>query len=380
MPFQTWAQPKYLERRKQAVAVWYGLLDLLAFAWTVHGREERLREAGFEPSGEFIDLIDDLHLYAIIQDRFRPRKSVVVETVEAFFLRAISDPSPTVRTNPLLWWVAVLVHGDVLQQHQRLPIHMPGSPDTLALPDKLQALEHYSRVLVMNDTFKRWVTESSPNAMSPAGPHQQEGGRWVEQTDVAWVDADMDEPAADAPRAEPDLGSPAWEDWHKTLRKAAETWLMWNSEGPLREILTLRASAMPLARPQQVPAAVAPRTRYQIKYSITHNWQTDPGSYTPNPHTHDKVFTTLAEANDAVYDVALQQLRTALDYEDGDKSIELLAEESGMEDDWKWFAEGHPGMRDHTSTHDRVGRIRYRALFCDADDECTKIVAWVEDV
>lgn len=74
--------------------VWYGMLDFLAFVWACHDREEGLRRAGFEPHREFIDLSHDLHVYAVIQDRFRPKQSVVIETAEAFLLKAIRDSNP----------------------------------------------------------------------------------------------------------------------------------------------------------------------------------------------------------------------------------------------------------------------------------------------
>lgn len=50
-PFHTWAQPKYLERREQAVAVCYTLLHFLLVNWTGYGGEEGpLHHLGLEPS------------------------------------------------------------------------------------------------------------------------------------------------------------------------------------------------------------------------------------------------------------------------------------------------------------------------------------------
>lgn len=67
LPFHTWAQPKYLERRKQAVAVWYTLLHFLALNWAGYSDiDGPLHHLGFDPSRQICDIIDDFRLYATI--------------------------------------------------------------------------------------------------------------------------------------------------------------------------------------------------------------------------------------------------------------------------------------------------------------------------
>ncbi|KAK5110034.1 hypothetical protein LTR85_001792 [Meristemomyces frigidus] len=50
-PFHSWAQPRYMERRKQAVAVLYTLLHFLLSNWSGYGgKDSPLHSLGLEPS------------------------------------------------------------------------------------------------------------------------------------------------------------------------------------------------------------------------------------------------------------------------------------------------------------------------------------------
>lgn len=243
-------------------------------------------------------------------------------------------------------------------------------------------LEHYSRVLVLNDTSLRWIKDAAKTPMSQASQHQQEVMRCVEINDISYVDADMDEQPENASNAP----EPASEDRHSVLRKAVQTWLMWNSDGPMREGLALRTQDAPPARGPAPPASVGSDASYRLQYSVTRNWQTDPGSYDPNPGTCAGAFATLRAANEVVHEVARAQLYEALDYSKYDKDERERLEKLGMlfEDDeavdsGKLFSEGDPGMRqacNEMSNYDGDGQSRNRVLFCDKEDESVKVIAW----
>ncbi|KAK5174676.1 uncharacterized protein LTR77_001758 [Saxophila tyrrhenica] len=154
-PFHAWAQPRYIERRKQAVAVWYSLLNFLIFNWTGYGGEEGgLHQLGLSPSRTCSERIDDLRLYVTLQERLAPPRKVFAGIARNFFSSILEDPNPTPRSNPLLWWMAVLIHSEVHGQHTLLPAF--GVEDTLDFSAKLEALDHYARVLTLQATFVRW--------------------------------------------------------------------------------------------------------------------------------------------------------------------------------------------------------------------------------
>ncbi|KAK5124845.1 hypothetical protein LTR85_001035 [Meristemomyces frigidus] len=177
-PFHTWAQPRYIERRKQACGVWYTLLHFLVANWEDYGGQDGpLAQLGLEPSRECCDAIDDLRLDATIQPQFTRDRESSIALINNFFLLVIRDPCPTPCTNPLLWWIAVLIQSEVYSAQPGLPI--PPMQDSLDLSAKLEALDHYARVLVFHDTFIDWTTPPSP-------PHpllfwKDEVSRWVDK-------------------------------------------------------------------------------------------------------------------------------------------------------------------------------------------------------
>lgn len=387
-PFASWSQPAQLERRKQAAAVWYGMLGFIVFVWSMDGDERGLREVGFEPDRELIDLIDDLALYAEIQERFQPRGSVVIETVDTFFHKAVCDSQPTARTNPLLWWMGVLIHGDVVRRHDSLPTLLPGLVDSLGFRDKLAALEHYARVLVFHSTFLKWVADSAPHPLSGPGEEQTVVAQWVEGRDISWVDAGFDvEPEQD--RQEPDLNAAAWQSWHEVLREAVGTWLTWDSEGPLREVHALRTQTMPLARERQNKTVLEPtdggHRPYIIYYSVIDNWCINPGSFEPMPKRHNRTFKSRKRAEKALPGIARAKLAELMDYDDDEpKELDELAdmfEDDKINDGGELFSFGDERMcvaYDEMGPSGREGQsIRCRVLFCDEANDA-KVIAWAE--
>lgn len=155
-PFHTWAQPRFLERRKQAVAVWCNLLRSLILHWLGYGgKDGSLHSLGLQPSREGCDVIDTLRLYTTLPAALKPRSAAVAGMVDEFFLLVLRDPTPTARANPLLWWIAIHVHCEIEHPQPRLSIL--GLEDKLDFPTKLEALDHYARVLIFHCTFIAWA-------------------------------------------------------------------------------------------------------------------------------------------------------------------------------------------------------------------------------
>jgi hypothetical protein len=110
-PFETWARPRDLEKRKQAISVWSSLLVFLVFHWHEYGANGALEAMGLHLSWPLKDLVDTIRIYAELGGRFR---KAFTETVKEFFTLVIMDANATPQTSPLLWWLAMLVQTEVL--------------------------------------------------------------------------------------------------------------------------------------------------------------------------------------------------------------------------------------------------------------------------
>jgi len=367
LPFHTWAQPKYIERRKQAAAVWYTLLHFLALNWAGYGGAHGpLYHLGLDPSRRICDLIDDFRLYATIQKPFNPRSKVVQDLADAFFLSAIREPDPTPRTNPILWWLAVLIHSDLHRCHPRLPI--PGLEDSLDFTAKLDALDHYSRVLVFHNTFIDWTTLTNP--FQSLSSHQLEVCRWVDAADIAWVDRDREAPLPGSVE-DPDLESPAWSEYHHLLCTTVNAWLVADTEGPMREIIALRRGVQPPARPS--PSATPSRAigPFRIGYNAVQEWSRDPrvlsGLY---PATSEKRYEWLRDANFTAVDIVHRTLLREIEEDHEELLLDELDEIFPVGGDVPQAVQW-----DRAEIAD--GTVRVRALYVNRNEN-VKVTAWVE--
>ena len=156
----------------------------------------------------------------------------------------------------------------------------------------------------------------------------------------------------------------------------------------MREILALQIPAMPLAQ-QNKSAAASTRKhgRVHIKYSITHNWCTDPGSYEKFPKRHPKSFRSVDAANEALEEVTRAKMREAVELDEDDsgeiEQFNAIADicELDKEADGDLFAWGHENLvqaYDESCSTGADGAQRCRVLYCDEYDDTVKVVAWVE--
>lgn len=165
-PFETWAQPRHLERRKQAIAVWYNLLHFLVFNWHGYGGDNALESMGLHLDRKLFNILNDIKLYSSLTwssaydgSTRCSHKNAMTENIEEFFHVCLFDPNATPRTNLILWWVAVLIHSDVQMRHPRLPIS--GMVDQIDMTAKLHAINHYARVLVAEWSMRAFLNGPS---------------------------------------------------------------------------------------------------------------------------------------------------------------------------------------------------------------------------
>jgi hypothetical protein len=367
LPFHTWAQPRYLERRRQATAVWYTLLHFLLSNWPAYGgKHDPLHELGLDPSRHICDIIDDLRLYAVIQKPFNPPSKVVSDLVNSFFLLAIRDPDPTPRTNPILWWLAVLVHSDVHSGHPRLPI--PGLEDSLDFTAKLDAFDHYARVLVFHDTFARWMTPPGPFQDPP--PWKLEVLSCVDAASIAWVEKNREVPPSGVDE-DLALSSPAWTDYHDVLQLAVNTWLVGDTVGPMREITSLREGVLLPVRLSPAGNHIGAAGIFRVGYNAVQKWSRDPivlcGVY---PAMLEERYESLVDANSAAVEVVSRILSREIEEEHEDLPLDELDEIFPVGGD---VAQAVQWDR----AEDPDGTVRVRAVYVNRYEN-VKVTAWVE--
>jgi len=118
----------------------------------------------------------------------------------------ITDPEATFRTNPLLWWVGVLVQSSL--QTDRDDYISRGRFDRniltmdMDIEERLGALLHYSNVFVLDYSMNTWKTSASRIDEVQAS---------MAAVDLRWLNADDDQrPAASADKRT--CQSAAWKD------------------------------------------------------------------------------------------------------------------------------------------------------------------------
>lgn len=330
-PFDTWARPRDIEKRKQALTVWSSLLLFLVFHWSNYGADRALEAMRLHMSYQLKDCIDTIRIYAELGGRFR---KAFEDEVKAFFTLAVMDSDATPTTNPLLWWLAVLIQVEVLDNQPRWVID--GVSDMLDFPGKLEALDHYARVLVLHSTFYKWVNDRSPQAACQSD--REKVVKSLDAVSIDWVDQDQERPHRDFIEEYRTYHSSEWETCYSYINPILTQWLTDRTKGPIGDIIKLRRKRLVLFRQ---------RTQYNVKMEI-HDW------FTTDPCISDcypsKVATksTIEEANKAA--------RGAFRHELGRK-----------QDARRW-----------DEVYEDDGRVRIRAVFRDMANDA-KAIVWVEE-
>jgi hypothetical protein len=323
-PFETWARPRDIEKRKQAISVWYSLLNFLVFHWHNYGADGRFESMGLRMSHRFKDLIDTIKIYS---DMNRVIRKPMREAIEEIFMAAITDANATANTNPLLWWLAVIIQTEVLGNQSRLEVD-----DRLDFLGKLEAIDHYSRALVLNFAFNSWLGEKGTSQAD-----KEKVIRALDSVSLDWVDQDQ-EPQINPMDNSEMVNSQAWQSCSSYINAIFDRWLTDHSSGPICDVTKLRRRT--LAPPvEQV-------TRYCVKMEIYEDFTLDPCIADCYPAYITKK-PTVELANTAA--------RKALEDELGPR-----------EDAYMWNeAVGSDGM------------IRIRAVYLD-DANNAKAITWVE--
>jgi hypothetical protein len=252
---------------------------------------------------------------------------VLGEMTNTFFVKMIKDATATPHTNPLLSWLAVLIQTQVLDDYPRWTV--AGVHDTLSFSQKLEAIDHYARVLVLEDAIYR-------GDLNPA--EKQDLQNSLNQVSISWIDQDAERPAVDLRQALLDSVSHKWRTYTEYMRPIFAEWLTGQSTGPMSTVILFLHGKL------ETPSY---RKVYKVKMQIEEGFSVDPIMATFYPAEVDTK-ATIEEAN--------KEARMCIRDELGPKKASL-----------KW-----------DEVYDERGMIRIRAIYRDEANDA-RAVAWVEE-
>jgi hypothetical protein len=243
-PFNTWYGPPGLQNRINSTHVWTEMIQYFVLEHHVNHvtisnddvltlHEDFLLAAGFNTSDDFSDSILDIaSMWNIC--RF-DGTSTLKDEVHQFMLECIMQPNPTPRNNPLLFWVAFLLQVEEFNDHrhpdpQRLS-------DSLTTREKLEALVHYARVLILDAAYVSWAKAASTNKEFSArvGAYLDRG---VGKKIWLWIDEGL--PRPDNMTGDPDdFKEPHWRSQMAQIEEYRSKYLLKGSDSAVGIILQL---------------------------------------------------------------------------------------------------------------------------------------------
>lgn len=208
-----------LQKRRRENSIWTGLVCFL-----IHSYDEgTLEEMGLKLSEGLCDSIMDVTEAVVwhggIGQSPNRTRSPLEDAVEELLMELITDPKVTFQTNPLLWWVGILVQSslstgrDDYISRGRFNINI--LPMDVDIRGRLEALLHYCQVFVLHCTMQTWK-------ISAVQMDEVRGS--MATIDLEWLNADNDQrpaPSADTRNCQ----SVAWKDLVKHLRVQSKSFL-----------------------------------------------------------------------------------------------------------------------------------------------------------
>ncbi|KAF7180701.1 hypothetical protein CNMCM7691_009992 [Aspergillus felis] len=330
--FETWARPRDQEKRKQAISVWISLLAFLVSNWESYGADGALESMGLNLSWTLKDDIDAIRYYSLSGMSLK----VLGEMATTFFVKVIKDATATPHTNPLVWWLAVLIQTEVLDDQPRWTV--ADLQDTLSFSQKLEAIDHYARILALEDALDRWI--DMPDNISPAEKESLQDS--LNEVSISWIDQDAERPPVDPfamNRAFDQIDSPEWMAYTDYIQPIFAAWLTGQSSGPMSTVILFLHGKLNTPSYRKV---------YKVKMQIEEDFSIVPMMATCHP-AEVGTKATIERANN--------QARRCIREELGQKKASLEWDE----------------------VYDTSGMIRIRAIYRDEAIDA-RAVAWVEEV
>lgn len=194
-------------RRRRLQSVWLSLVCFLV--WCVDkddqhdGMEDPVEEFMEDEGGTLgtmgLRLSEELRgrLHTLVDTLVFPvapsaeeMKEDIARQVQGFIYAALCEPDASVRSNPVLWWVNILVHSAVglgkseeADEISRCVKANGMLPPDLGLRGRVEAIRHYSTVVVLDELFRGWQLATEPH--QPRVVEEVLG--WINGGDNSWL-------------------------------------------------------------------------------------------------------------------------------------------------------------------------------------------------
>jgi len=213
-PFESLVPNPLLRWQRRLNAVWTSLVCFLIYSFD----EGTLDEMGLHLNEDLADDILD-----ILQDEFmsgcEQGKINLQFSIHALLTRLITDTAATPHGNPLLWWVAILVRSAISDGPDdyisRGIFNMNILPMDLDIRGRVEAVEHYCKVFVLDHTFSTWNTDQQSLSEVQTQLNQVDN-KWMSDDNATRPPASLDNRTCQ---------SPAWQDLLRHLRKNCRKFL-----------------------------------------------------------------------------------------------------------------------------------------------------------
>ena len=237
-----------LHRKRQGeMSVWANMVCFITACWDISSLE--LERMGLFLSEDMKVHIENLNIWGGLGGN----RKRIEEAAKDFLISALTDPKPSPRTNPILWWLAVLIHNRVVDRLPGLPIGGIGkdSARNVDLNNKLEALDYFARVLVLEVLIHTWIPSDMgyrvswpPSGRTHPSAMKQQVLTFLEHADAAGVYQDHEiYPVLQKDARE--LSGPAWQECIAHLQTLIDQWLTTDTRGPMREILSHSKGMLP---------------------------------------------------------------------------------------------------------------------------------------
>lgn len=235
-PFDSWYGPPGLEKRKQATRVWTELIMFLVLEYQIHNitwiNDDTLQMKG--PGGGLPDM--GLHLSEDMGDDIVDMvngqlygPTFMKNAVHQMCLSLVMHRCTTPSHSPLLFWVGLILQTEEFGEQSRFTFN--GIEDTLCTREKLEALVHYARVLILDHAYMSWLESVSDEWREALELAVNRSGR-------SWVDKGEPRPA-DLQGDPDDIGEPFWRAFIEHFDKLSKKWIVKDSRSPIGVILKL---------------------------------------------------------------------------------------------------------------------------------------------
>lgn len=224
-------------RQRRWNAVWTSFVCFLLHAFD---EKDALREMGLDLSEDVADDLMDIQ-QALLDEGYPLNTETSLELVEnallAFFTRMLTDTHPTAQSNPLLWWVAVLVRSALshAQEPHRDDYISSGQfnanlmPMDLNVRGRLEALLHHSKIILLDRAFNLWQPRASWRLQVEQDLNTV-NNTWIGKFGGERPDPDLDRRRCD---------SPAWRDALAHIEKECQRYLNGQHPTAMREVRRL---------------------------------------------------------------------------------------------------------------------------------------------